>query len=191
MAKFIPPLFARLYLGIILALFGSIMMTIYVSEESINKSAMVDFHADTSYIFNEISTSLKHSGVESEAYIQSLPKKLLVFDIQWQAIWDGSPQCEACEYLYTLENSLIYEREDENLLAVYPLANAKGAMLISDRYHFFDDAHTEVDDDIKLQNLAILWQQHPEDILPLILLFVAILAISAPSIFLSASYRSR
>lgn len=67
MAKLIPPLFTRLYLGIILALFGSIMMTLYFSEESITKSAMVDFHADTRYIFDEISSSIKHNGAEPEA----------------------------------------------------------------------------------------------------------------------------
>ncbi|PHQ76894.1 MAG: hypothetical protein COB74_00775 [Shewanella sp.] len=183
MAKFIPPLFARLYLGIILALGGSVFITLSFSYEALEQSNLLDFSADTDYIFNEISVALENNHVDPEQYIQSLPKTLLTFDIKWQQTWDGAPECNICEYLYTSENSLIYHLDDERLLAVYPLDNAKGAILISDQYHFDDGTHSEVYDEIKLQNLAILWQQHPEDILPVILLFVAILAISAPLYF--------
>ncbi|AQS39261.1 signal transduction histidine kinase [Shewanella psychrophila] len=183
MAKLIPPLFTRLYLGIILALFGSIMMTLYFSEESITKSAMVDFHADTRYIFDEISSSIKHNGAEPEAYIQSLPKKLLVFDIRWLKIWNGSLKCENCKYLYTLDNNLIYERDDENLLAVFPLANSRGAILIGDLSHHSDWPDNQTIDEFNMDNLANIWQETPEDLLPLLMLLVAILAISAPLYF--------
>ncbi|QFU21885.1 ATP-binding protein [Shewanella eurypsychrophilus] len=193
MAKFIPPLFARLYLGIIIAIVISIVMTLYFSDESITKSDMTSFNADTSYIFREVSSSLAINGVEPEAYIQSLPKNLLAFNIQWQAVWNNSPECETCEYLYTIDNSMIYEDENGVLLAAYPLPNTTGAILISDQYHYIDmlevinedEASNDdvTNDEVNIENLANLWQQHPEDILPVILLFVAILAISAPLYF--------
>ncbi|WP_076408009.1 ATP-binding protein [Shewanella sp. UCD-KL12] len=187
MARFTPPLFARLYLGIIIAIVSSIVLTLYVSDESITKSDMANFNAETSYIFDEVSRSIATYGVEPERYIQSLPKNLLAFNIQWQPVWDGAPQCATCEYLYTINNSKLYEDEYGVLLAAYPLANTKGAILISDQNLDINMVEItndeEFNDDVNIENLASLWQQHPEDLLPLILLFVAILAISAPLYF--------
>ncbi len=179
MAKFTPPLFARLYLGIIIAIVSSIVLTLYVSDESITKSDMTNFNADTSYIFDEISRSLAVNDVEPENYIQSLPKNLLAFNIQWQPVWDGAPQCESCEHLYTIDNNMIYEDENEVLLAAYPVPNTTGAILISDQNLDINMVEMtndeEFNDDAHIENLASLWQQHPEDLLPLILLFVALL----------------
>ena len=96
MAKFIPPLFARLYLGIILALGGSVFITLSFSYEALEQSNLLDFSADTDYIFNEISVALENNHVDPEQYIQSLPKTLLTFDIKWHQTWDGAPECNIC-----------------------------------------------------------------------------------------------
>ncbi len=177
MANYLPPLFTRLYVSMIVALCASIFVTLYFSEQFIEQSDTVDFYEDTYYVFTEIKSDLNRSGLAPEQYFDDMQLNHYHFNIEWQKQWQGKAECGECEFLNKIAGSFIYRLNDEQLLAVYPLDGTKGAIFIGDQAPA--SLLFENNDGKQPLTLAEIWHEDPGELIPFILLIVTALAIGA------------
>jgi len=177
MANYLPPLFTRLYVSMIAALCASIFVTLYFSEQFLEQSDIVDFYEDTYHVFTEINSDLNRSGLEPVQYFDDLQLNHYHFNIEWQKQSQGKAKCDNCEFINKIAGTFIYRLGDEQFLAIYPLDELKGAILISDQAPsslFFDNAGGR-----QPLTLTEIWHEDPEELIPFILLIVTALAIGA------------
>ncbi|PKG58553.1 ATP-binding protein [Shewanella sp. GutDb-MelDb] len=175
MANYLPPLFTRLYLSLLTALFASIILTFYLSEQYLEQSDVVDFHDDSYQIFIEATSGMQRTHLSAEQYINSYQGQHLQFNITWQANWNAKQDCSDCEFLSNIGGISIYQLSDEQLLAIYPLYQTNGTILISDRLPnslFFDRTNKQ-----QSSSFIELLRDDPSEFIPYLLLLVVIISL--------------
>ncbi|MFY8299466.1 ATP-binding protein [Pseudoalteromonas sp. SS15] len=163
MNKILPPLFARIYIRIVIALFVSIFTVVYIANDFLEKDELDDFYKDTSFVYSTIQAEWKKRGQKPQDYLDTLsfPLPYNHFDISWQRHDDTNNLCKDCIYLNSINGVDIYEKGHDNLAAIFMVENI-GALIISDRPPLILDEN----------HLTTPWYKDPEDILPLVLLLV-------------------
>lgn len=166
MAKYLPPMFARLYVSMIAALCASILLTLQFAENYLERSSVEDFVRDTSYIYQTLEKEWQQKNLTPDSYFKTLRLPYSHFDLQWLKEWDYSTPCDDCNYLSTVNNIPVYQIGDEVLLSVFPVPGSSGALKISDRLPLI------IEDDV-----ATTWYQDPEDMVPFSIFIVALFVI--------------
>ncbi|HHB1574946.1 TPA: hypothetical protein ACN99B_004594, partial [Vibrio parahaemolyticus] len=134
MNNFLPPMFTRIYISMILSLFISVGFTLFLTTEYLNNDELVDFHRDTKYVFNTIKNQLEEESVSFESYFEDSknPMPYQHFDLKWVPKLDED-NLEYLTYLSNVKGIDIFEKDSETLLAIYEIGIDNGFLLISDR----------------------------------------------------------
>lgn len=181
MANYLPPLFTRLYLSLLTALFASIILTLYLSEQFLERSDVVDFYDDSYQTFIEVTSDMPRTHLSPKQYIISYQGLHPLFHIEWKASWDAKRDCSDCTFLRNVRGISIYQLSDEQLLAVYPLYQTNGTIVISDKLPsslFFDEPNRQHN----ISFMAIL-RDDPSILIPYLLLLIVIITIGATLYF--------
>ncbi|ACJ30672.1 Sensor histidine kinase [Shewanella piezotolerans WP3] len=181
MAKYLPPLFTRLYLSLLTAIFASILLTFYLSEQFLQRSDVVDFYEDSLQVFIDVSSYLQRNGQTAEQLFKDDTVLDPEFEILWQKNWDANADCEHCKFLSVIANTAIYQLSDEQLLAVYPLQQSEEVILISDK-----PANSSIfSGDRRQQNssLITLFRNDPSEFIPYLLLLIVIISLGTTLYF--------
>lgn len=181
MANYLPPLFTRLYLSLLTALFASIILTLYLSEQFLEQSDVVDFYDDSYQTFIEVTSDIQRTHLSAEQYINNSQGLHPQFDMTWKANWNADRDCSSCEFLSNIAGVSIYQLADEQLLAVYPLYQTNGSILIADRLpsSFLVDAPYRQ----QSSSLIELLRDDPAEFIPYLLLLVVIITIGTTLYF--------
>ena len=78
MNKYIPTMFKRIYTSMILALALSVSVTIILSNEYLERDAIVDFQRDTNYIYKKLSETWEREELSASEYFNLYPLLLMV-----------------------------------------------------------------------------------------------------------------
>lgn len=181
MTNILPPLFTRLYISLLAALFASILLTLYLSEVFLERNENIDFYEDTFHLFIELRSELRHTKVDPVKYIIDLEQQRNQFKIDWQQQWFAAKDCVDCQFLTKINDTAIYQMTENRLLAVYPLEQPKGILLLSDLEEhdlFFDRTSDEL-----LSTITKVWQHNPTSFAPFILLLIVIITIGTTLYF--------
>ncbi|MCL1059604.1 ATP-binding protein [Shewanella gelidimarina] len=181
MANYLPPLFTRLYLSLLTALFASIVLTLYLSEQFLEQSDVVDFYDDSYQTFIEVTSGVSRTHLSAPQYITSVQGLHPQFDINWQANWNAKQDCSECTLLSNIGGISIYQLSEAQLLAIYPLDRTNGAILISDRLPnslLFDESNRQ-----HRSSFMALLRDDPSELIPYLLLLVVIITIGTTLYF--------
>ncbi|MEK2072377.1 HAMP domain-containing sensor histidine kinase [Vibrio parahaemolyticus] len=134
MNNFLPPMFTRIYISMILSLFTSVGFTLFLTTEYLSNDELVDFHRDTKYVFNTIKNQLEQDSVSFESYFEDSknPMPYQHFDVKWVPKLDED-NLEHLTYLSNVKGIDIFEKDSETLFAIYEIGIENGFLLISDR----------------------------------------------------------
>lgn len=143
MNKYIPTMFKRIYTSMILALALSVSVTIILSNEYLERDAIVDFQRDTNYIYKKLSETWEREELSASEYFNNVghPLPYQHFDVEWLD-GDSDPVCIDCSFISNEKNTNIYLKENGSLLAVYQVAEHDGYLFISDRPPLIIDSET-------------------------------------------------
>lgn len=181
MTNILPPLFTRLYISLLAALFASILSTLYLSEVFLERNENIDFYEDTFHLFIEIRSELRHTKVNPTQYISDLGEQRNQFKVDWQQQWLAARDCVDCQFLTKINGTAIYQVSPDRLLAVYPLEQPKGVLLLSDLHEH--NLFVERKSDELLSTLIKAWQNDPASFAPFILLLIVIITIGTTLYF--------
>lgn len=181
MTNIFPPLFTRLYISLLAALFASVLLTFYLSEQFLERSDVIDFYDDSFQTFAEISADMHRSGLSAQQLLLTPIEYDASFDVRWQENWNIKQHCSTCDFLSKIAGTSIYKLTDDQLLAVYPLSQGEGAILISDKQAnsvLSPRASRQHDD-----SLFVLIRNDPAEVVPYLLLLVVVVVIGTTLYF--------
>lgn len=167
MTKYLPPMFARLYISMITALIASIFLTLLFTKDYLSRDDINDFLQDTHFVYQTLEQDWQNKHLTPVQYFkdaQAYPH----FNLQWIPNWEGVYHCQECSYLSTIDHVQVYSNVDDMFISIYPVSGTGGAVKISDRPEF------QLSSDYELA-----WYQDAEDIVLMIIFIVSLVVIGS------------
>ncbi|USD37543.1 ATP-binding protein [Ferrimonas sp. SCSIO 43195] len=168
MTKLIPPLFTRLYLSMILALVGSIVLTLNFASLVLDDSDTKDFYADTHAAYSFLYNSWRLQPLPPAEFFDALDLWNFPFEVRWQVV--PTPPCTECDLVAKFDLADVYRfRDNDDLLASFSMEGSEGRLLLID--HLGASGMPA--------DLEAAWEDDPEEFFPYLLFLMAILAMGA------------
>ncbi|WP_051215791.1 ATP-binding protein [Ferrimonas futtsuensis] len=132
MSKLIPPLFTRIYVGMVLALVGSVFLTSSFSDSWYEETEVKDFYADTFAMVTFFRKSWQMQSISAEEYIGAIDLSMSPWDTRWI---DGvnTPPCDDCKLMASFDDSEVYQLEEFRYLATFPIPEQGGVLVMYDK----------------------------------------------------------
>ncbi|TKB50979.1 hypothetical protein FCL40_00020 [Ferrimonas sediminicola] len=158
MNRLIPPLFTRLYLGMILALIGSVFLTASYTDSWYEETEVKDFYADTHAMDTLLSKSWQMQGISPQAYIDAIDLSLSPWNAAWQDNLAAAP-CEGCTLMTSFEGGRVYQLEEFRYLSAFTHLEEGGRLLLYDKEfdEFDEDLMTVLEEDPDVASTLMLF----------------------------------
>jgi len=131
MAKLIPPTFLRIYVGMIVAVVATVVVTVFAVSFYLENDEIHFFLKDTDYIYHEVNTELLAGNMTPAELFAGETLYRYGYKLDWIAGTDSKNLCPGCDYISKYGNAeLFWELPADNLLAIYTIKQFSGSLAI-------------------------------------------------------------
>ncbi|ELK8587976.1 two-component sensor histidine kinase [Vibrio vulnificus] len=130
-------MFTCLYLELVIGLFVTVAVFLYFAEDYMRQTDLEIFLNDGSYFVDLYTEQRTKADSQFSALARNHYQKFYIFELYLLDNWDGSPPCDGCRLLDTLQAVPIYITEENVYLAVFPLPNSRHSLVFKETRDFF------------------------------------------------------
>ena len=154
--RFKPSMFVRLYIGSVIGLVSTVWIFLTLGDGYMRRTEIETFLNDGTYFVDQY---IRQHGSPQSLYKNldtNHRQQFYIFELELLNNWDGSPPCDTCELLYTLNGVPVYLRGDDLYTAVFALPNSSHSFVFNESRDFFSPEIVWYEDSEKNFLIALL-----------------------------------